>query len=53
MEFQLKREILCMKMMDHPNLMKLYESFEDNRCIYLIMEVCTGGELFDKIVLCN
>jgi calcium-dependent protein kinase len=36
--------------MDHPNIIKLYEVFEDNRYIYLIMEECTGGELFDKII---
>merc|ERR1719487_933576 len=36
--------------MDHPNIIKLYESFEDHRNIYLIMEMCSGGELFDRII---
>jgi calcium-dependent protein kinase len=45
-----KQEIAIMKMMDHPNIIKLYESFEDNRNIYLVMELCTGGELFDRII---
>jgi calcium-dependent protein kinase len=44
------QEIAIMKIMDHPNIVKLYESFEDNRCIYLVMELCTGGELFDRII---
>jgi len=44
-----KQEIDLMKMMDHPNIIKLYESFEDKACIYLVMEMCTGGELFDAI----
>lgn len=39
-----------MKMMDHPNIIKLFESFEDHRNIYLIMELCVGGELFDRII---
>jgi len=39
-----------MKKLDHPNIIKLYEAFEDNRNIYLVMEVCEGGELFDRII---
>ena len=34
---------------DHPSIIKLYEVFEDSRYVYLIMEECTGGELFDRI----
>jgi len=45
-----KQEIAIMKMMDHPNIIKLYETFEDHRNIYLVMELCVGGELFDKII---
>lgn len=45
-----KQEIAIMKMMDHPNIIKLYESFEDHRNIYLVMEICNGGELFDRII---
>jgi len=45
-----KQEIAIMKMMDHPNIIKLYESFEDHRNIYLVMELSNGGELFDKII---
>jgi len=45
-----KQEIAIMKMMDHPHIIKLYESFDDMRNIYLVMELCGGGELFDKII---
>jgi calcium-dependent protein kinase len=39
-----------MKTLDHPNVIKLYEHFEDSRNVYLVMEVCEGGELFDRII---
>mmetsp|Transcript_42202 Transcript_42202/g.99028 ORF Transcript_42202/g.99028 Transcript_42202/m.99028 type:complete len:507 (+) Transcript_42202:77-1597(+) len=44
------QEVNLMKGMDHPNILHLYEAFEDKRNIYLVMELCTGGELFDKII---
>ncbi|CAK0822001.1 unnamed protein product [Prorocentrum cordatum] len=45
-----KQEIAIMKVMDHPNIIKLYETFEDRRNIYLAMELCKGGELFYRII---
>ncbi|CAD8207367.1 unnamed protein product [Paramecium pentaurelia] len=45
-----KREIEIMQNLDHPNIIKLFESFEDSRNVYLVMEICTGGELFDTII---
>jgi len=46
----LRQEIEVMKSADHPNIVKLYESFEDAKHIYLVMELCEGGELFDRII---
>uniref|UniRef100_A0A1B6LT40 Calcium/calmodulin-dependent protein kinase type 1 n=1 Tax=Graphocephala atropunctata TaxID=36148 RepID=A0A1B6LT40_9HEMI len=34
----------------HPNIVQLLETFEDKQKVYLIMELVTGGELFDRIV---
>jgi len=39
-----------MKTLDHPNVIKLFEIFEDSRNVYLVMEKCDGGELFDSII---
>jgi calcium-dependent protein kinase len=44
------REIAIMKMMDHKNIVKLVETFEDRRTIRLVMEMCSGGQLDDRLV---
>jgi len=31
-------------------VLKLYEYFEDDRNVYLVTELCKGGELFDRII---
>ncbi len=36
--------------MDHPNILKLYEIFQDDARYYVVTELCQGGELFDEIV---
>ena len=43
-------EIEILKRMDHPNIIRLYETFEDDLNIYLVFELCLGGELFDRII---
>ena len=47
---RIRREINVLKKADHPNIVKLYEVYETKRSIYIIMEKCNGGELFDKII---
>jgi len=45
----LMAEVNLMIKLDHPNIIKLYEVYENESYIYLIMEYCRGGELFDRI----
>ena len=42
-------EVEIMKEIDHPNIVKIYEYFETNDFIYIVMELITGGELFEHI----
>jgi calcium-dependent protein kinase len=43
-------EVSIQRSLDHPNITRVYEYFQDSKNYYLICEVCTGGELFDRIV---
>ncbi|KAK4753725.1 hypothetical protein SAY87_001829 [Trapa incisa] len=47
---QFKREIETMKLIKHPNVVRLYELMGSKTKIYMVLEFVTGGELFDKIV---
>ena len=42
-------EIEMLKFLDHPNIIKLYEFYEDDKRFFLVMELCTGGELYDAL----
>ncbi len=41
-------EVSILQNVDHPNIVKYYETYEDDRFIYLVMENCPNGELLDK-----
>ena len=47
-KFELEINILIKA--DHPNIIKLYEIFQSQRSLYLVMEECKGGEVFDRII---
>ena len=38
-----------MKELDHPNILKIYEYFEDDTKYYIITDICNGGDIFDEI----
>jgi len=50
MNQKLEREITLMKLIQHPNIMQLYDVYETDRDLYLILEHIEGGELFDYLV---
>lgn len=45
----LKRELEVMRLIDHPNLIKYYSAFEDGKYLHIVMELCTGGDLLEKL----
>ncbi len=46
----IRREVVIMKLIDHPNIMSLYDVFEGDNELYLLLEYIGGGELFDFLV---
>jgi calcium-dependent protein kinase len=46
---QLREEILILSQLDHPNIVRLEEVYESHTEIYLVQELCIGGELFDRL----
>jgi calcium-dependent protein kinase len=46
---RLKEEIQFMADLDHPNILRLNEYFETNDVIYLVLDLCRGGELLDRL----
>ncbi|OXB55521.1 hypothetical protein ASZ78_006255 [Callipepla squamata] len=44
-----RREVAVLANMKHPNIVLYRESFEENGCLYIVMDYCEGGDLFRKI----
>ncbi|KAA0202181.1 hypothetical protein HAZT_HAZT007182 [Hyalella azteca] len=42
---RVRQEVSIHRTLDHPSILKLYTFFEDARFVYLVLELCTGGEL--------
>ena len=45
---ELKNEIEIMKKLDHAHITRLVETYEDRGHLYLIMELCSGGDLYSR-----
>ncbi|ERN01369.1 hypothetical protein AMTR_s00002p00260590 [Amborella trichopoda] len=46
-----RREVAIMSSLpEHPNVVRLKAAYEDSEAVHLVMELCEGGELFDRIV---
>ena len=46
-------EIKILSMVDHPNIVRLFEVIEDDKYFNLLQELCTGGELYKKYQTCQ
>ena len=47
---RVKTEMKALRSLNHPNICRLYEEIETDNKIFLVLEYCAGGELFDYIV---
>lgn len=48
-DVRLRYEIDILRFLDHPNILRLYEVYEDKHNIYLVTELCDGKELYDDL----
>lgn len=47
---RLIKEIMILKTLDHPNIVKVFEIYDSEDYFYIVTEFCEGGELFDRLV---
>jgi calcium-dependent protein kinase len=46
----MQQEVSIMKELDHPNICRLFETYEHERFMFFVLEYCEGGDLFDRIM---
>jgi 5'-AMP-activated protein kinase catalytic alpha subunit len=49
MDMKVRREISVMKLFSHPHIIRLYEVIGSDKNIYMFMEYCSGGEMFEYL----
>ncbi|CAD8136235.1 unnamed protein product [Paramecium octaurelia] len=47
---RLTNELRTVELLDHPHVIRVFETYEDNDYIYVVMEICKGGDIFDKVL---
>jgi calcium-dependent protein kinase len=50
---KIMEEVNILKSLDHPNIIKIFEVIQDVKSLNIVMEHCSGGELFEKIKTCS
>ena len=45
----LRYEVDILKNLNHPNILQLYEVYENEDCLYLVTEFCDGVELYEIV----
>ena len=45
-----QRELRVMRALDHPNVVKMIEFFEDSQAVYLVLELAAGGDLYERLL---
>lgn len=48
--YLLEREITILQTLDHPNIINFFETYQDFKYFYIVMEYCSGGELLDRLI---
>lgn len=46
----LKRELEILRLIDHPHVVKFYECYEDAKYLHLVMEMCSGGDILERLL---
>jgi calcium-dependent protein kinase len=50
LQASLLSEVAILRNLDHPNIIRMYEFFEDEKRFFIVMEYCPGGDLFTEIL---
>lgn len=47
-QMELKNEVAILKQMDHPNIVRAIETFHFHKRLFLVLELCSGGDLYTR-----
>lgn len=50
---KLQEEVAVLRKLDHPNIVKVLEFYQNNKYFFIVTEFLSGGELFDRIMDCE